>query len=487
MSRRAISEMNESRVELPGRDPLLPWLIFTGVSLFALVLLWYFGLIERMVVSDRTYISSIIVLLYVASSLHCLWRILIISREGEAAVKTAQVVVRKGGGLLTAAPAEGKASLPAGLVAAHIRDLVTKAALQGAERLDQTLLLRVLAARLRGSNQFGAFASDTLMKLGLLGTIIGFIMMLAPIAGLDPENREAVRSSMSLMSAGMAVAMYTTLVGLAGSILLKVQYAHAGQRHGEDLRFRRRSDGSPCRLGARQPGGHGMIDDFDLLPREDAFDPFSVVLFKALQVLAFLFFIALLIVAPKAKEGKVDSKAEFLITVDWPDNHPDDIDTFVQDPLGNVAWFRRREAGFMVLDRDDRGGINDFVMVNGNEGTDRNPAGTGQHSRHRRGRIYGECLSFHRPDRRGGPGDGDGPEAQSRSPRSSPRKRSSWKRAAPRKGPRCASPWMRRARSRRPAISRDRSCRPSTAPGETVRHDRIADQRPLSSPWPMCC
>ncbi len=108
-----------------------------------------------------------------------------------------------------------------------------------------------------------------------------------------------------------------------------------------------------------------MIDDFDLLPRDDAFDPFSVVLFKALQVLAFLFFIALLIVAPKAKEGKVDSKAEFLITVDWPDNHPDDIDTFVQDPLGNVVWFRRREAGFMVLDRDDRGGINDFVMVNG--------------------------------------------------------------------------------------------------------------------------
>ncbi|MET1028966.1 MAG: hypothetical protein ABWY00_17480 [Dongiaceae bacterium] len=110
-----------------------------------------------------------------------------------------------------------------------------------------------------------------------------------------------------------------------------------------------------------------MIDDFDLLPREDAFDPFSVVLFKALQVLAFLFFIALLIVAPEAKEGKVDSKAEFIITIDWPDNHPDDIDTFVQDPIGNIVWFRRREAGFMVLDRDDRGGINDFVLVNGNK------------------------------------------------------------------------------------------------------------------------
>jgi len=217
--------MSERTFELPGRDPLLPWLIFTGVSLFAFVLLWYFGLIGRMVASDRTYISSIIGLLYVASSLHCLWRILIISREGDAALKTARAVVRDGGRFLNNAAAEGKDSPPAGLVAVHIRDLVTKAALQGAERLDQTLLLRVLAGRLRGSNPFGAFASDTLMKLGLLGTIIGFIMMLAPIAGLDTENREAVRSSMSLMSDGMAVAMYTTLVGLAGSILLKVQYA----------------------------------------------------------------------------------------------------------------------------------------------------------------------------------------------------------------------------------------------------------------------
>jgi hypothetical protein len=108
-----------------------------------------------------------------------------------------------------------------------------------------------------------------------------------------------------------------------------------------------------------------MIDQFDLMPREESFDPFSVVLFKALQVLAFLFFIALIIVSPKANEGKVDSKAEFIITIDWPDNHPDDIDTFVQDPQGQIVWFRRREADYMLLDRDDRGGINDFVLVNG--------------------------------------------------------------------------------------------------------------------------
>ena len=108
-----------------------------------------------------------------------------------------------------------------------------------------------------------------------------------------------------------------------------------------------------------------MMDDFGLYPREEPFDPFSVMLFKALQVVAFLFFLALLAIAPESKDGKIDSKAEFLITMDWPDNHPDDLDLFVQDPAGNIAWYRHREAGFMVLDRDDRGGANDFIVVNG--------------------------------------------------------------------------------------------------------------------------
>lgn len=107
------------------------------------------------------------------------------------------------------------------------------------------------------------------------------------------------------------------------------------------------------------------MDEFGLYPREESFDPLGVMLFKALQVVSFLFFIALLAVSPDTKDGKIDSKAEFIITMDWPDNHPDDLDLFVQDPLGNIAWYRHREAGFLTLDRDDRGGGNDFIIVNG--------------------------------------------------------------------------------------------------------------------------
>jgi hypothetical protein len=107
------------------------------------------------------------------------------------------------------------------------------------------------------------------------------------------------------------------------------------------------------------------MDSFGNYPREKPFDPFSVMLFKALQVVAFLFFLALLVMNPEAKQGKIDTKAEFIITMTWPDNHPDDIDLYVEDPLGNIVWYHVREAGFMVLDRDDRGGINNSITVNG--------------------------------------------------------------------------------------------------------------------------
>ena len=207
-------------IDAPERGLLLLWMIFTGLCVFSVVLLWRYGLIRLMVTSDRTYISSVIAGLYLITSCHCLWRTWAIAREGEAA-RRCRAFLPVADGIEATINAE---VMPAGMVTDHIRSLVTKAKAQGVGRMDQTLLLRALADRLRGSNGCGAFASDTLMKLGLLGTIIGFIIMLAPIATLDATDKAAMKSSMGLMSDGMAVAMYTTLAGLVGSILVRIQY-----------------------------------------------------------------------------------------------------------------------------------------------------------------------------------------------------------------------------------------------------------------------
>src|SRR3954467_1761759 len=58
---------NRNLDSVDDRAPLLRWLVFTGLCAFAFVLLWRYGLIRQMVASDRTYLSSIIGLLYVAA------------------------------------------------------------------------------------------------------------------------------------------------------------------------------------------------------------------------------------------------------------------------------------------------------------------------------------------------------------------------------------------------------------------------------------
>jgi hypothetical protein len=102
--------------------------------------------------------------------------------------------------------------------------------------------------------------------------------------------------------------------------------------------------------------------------REAEVDPFYDMLFNMLIAFVFCFIIALLAMNPKAlKAGDIPAKAEYIVTISWPDNNPDDIDTWVQDPGGNLLWFRAREAGLMHLDRDDRGLANDTIVVNGKQ------------------------------------------------------------------------------------------------------------------------
>jgi hypothetical protein len=216
-----ISSAGSLSQPIDAQQPVLRWMIFTGLTLFAAALMWRYGWFGLMLLSDRTYISSVIIFLYVCGCLHCLWRTVAISREGEVA-RADELLLNADEDDHTLSSSAG--NLPPGCLTEHIRKLIDKSRHQGGGKIDQTLLLRTLADRLRGSNGLGAFISDTLMKLGLLGTIIGFIIMLAPIAGLDASNKEMMRTSMGVMSDGMAVAMYTTLAGLVGSILLKTQY-----------------------------------------------------------------------------------------------------------------------------------------------------------------------------------------------------------------------------------------------------------------------
>lgn len=96
-------------------------------------------------------------------------------------------------------------------------------------------------------------------------------------------------------------------------------------------------------------------------------DPFVDLLFNALLGFTFLFLVSVMFMNPEARKGRVDLKAEYIISVTWPDHLADDIDLWVQDPIGETVSYLRKDAGWLHLDRDDRGEINDTIIVDGEE------------------------------------------------------------------------------------------------------------------------
>jgi len=90
---------------------------------------------------------------------------------------------------------------------------------------------------------------------------------------------------------------------------------------------------------------------------------FLDLLFNTLLCFAALFALAFVLINPSKDDKNIEAKADFIITVNWPAELDDDVDTYVEDPQGNVVAFMRREQGLMHLDRDDVGFRSDTVST----------------------------------------------------------------------------------------------------------------------------
>ncbi|HRD85989.1 MAG TPA: MotA/TolQ/ExbB proton channel family protein, partial [Rubrivivax sp.] len=84
------------------------------------------------------------------------------------------------------------------------------------------------------------------LKLGLLGTVVGFIVMASQIAQTQSFELDQIQLLLKQMTGGMAIALYTTLVGLVGNLWLGLQLMlldRLGDRLAADILAGRRDAG----------------------------------------------------------------------------------------------------------------------------------------------------------------------------------------------------------------------------------------------------
>lgn len=207
----------------------LQWLLLNGALLFALWLCWTQGLIATYVLSDPTWISQAILGLFVAACGHCGLRAWWLARELEQVTSIMRRARAEPDARLQRENAAGlrfgDTALPPSLASEYFTAVLGKYAHTAApESLDHALLTDLLADHASGSHEGGWFLCGLLLKLGLLGTVIGFVMMLGSIATTDSFDVATLQRMLLAMGLGMKVALYTTMIGLIASMLLGAQY-----------------------------------------------------------------------------------------------------------------------------------------------------------------------------------------------------------------------------------------------------------------------
>ncbi|WP_029011135.1 MotA/TolQ/ExbB proton channel family protein [Azospirillum halopraeferens] len=171
------------------------WSRFAAINLFGaagVALAWINGWIDHVLEADTSRISVVILILFLIGLAATAWRIEKVTTELDN--------IERGRG---------------GRLDAYRRSI---AAAGGPNAT------RALELRLFGRIVFIRHIANSLVMLGLIGTVVGFVMALDGVDASSASNTEAIGSMVGTMIHGLGVALYTTLVGSILNIWLSANY-----------------------------------------------------------------------------------------------------------------------------------------------------------------------------------------------------------------------------------------------------------------------
>lgn len=204
---------------------LLLWLAGASLVIFGATVTTDQGLVQLMVDADQSRICLVLILMYAVGLGHTFRRTLYLSREINHAVTVAGRLEQ---GVVSPSALRDRdsalaAGLPAGFVVDYLADVhAARNTPEGGEAASD--LLDAYASRLRGAHEFGWFYIDLMLKVGFLGTLVGFILMLGSVAETGTLDASTMQKVLQQMSVGMSTALYTTMASLVAGILLSVPY-----------------------------------------------------------------------------------------------------------------------------------------------------------------------------------------------------------------------------------------------------------------------
>jgi len=193
--------INQKRAQQAKGQSHLLILRFALINIVALALLAAAavqGLVERVFVSDQTYLTVAIAGVFIVGLVICTARVWETSRNLDQANDFDPLQSSRAAEYLSV--------------------------LRGRSGDSRSILASTLRLSLSQRISIVRQTANSLVLLGLIGTVIGFIIALS---GVDPDQASDVKAITPMVSTliqGMSTALYTTLVGAVLNVWLMVNY-----------------------------------------------------------------------------------------------------------------------------------------------------------------------------------------------------------------------------------------------------------------------
>jgi hypothetical protein len=221
--------MKQGFGSLPGRasaprpaavEPLwLEWLAFAGMLFFATWLLGVQGVWALLLTSDPTGLTFVIIVVFLAATIWSGTRARELARQRQALDEAL--------GAASNAPAPSAAPRAPGWAAEYWAALA-------ARPVDEDAPLDVLLERTHGPHSTAWWVNGIQLKLGLLGKVIGFSVLALQIGHMQNFDASQSQDLLRSLTAGLGIALLTTMVGLVGNILLGLQLTRL-DRYADEL------------------------------------------------------------------------------------------------------------------------------------------------------------------------------------------------------------------------------------------------------------
>ena len=101
-----------------------------------------------------------------------------------------------------------KGEISNGIVCDYFKDLI---GLKKSGASSHVQILDTYIKKTTGVYEFGWFCSDIMLKLGLIGTVIGFIIMLSSLADITTFDVTLLQGVLTTMGSGMGGTLYYSI------------------------------------------------------------------------------------------------------------------------------------------------------------------------------------------------------------------------------------------------------------------------------------